>query len=114
MLAFDINLCCSGYVYGLHTAMLHMQTGYLKKVLLLVGDTASYTCSPEDRGQMMLFGDAVINTERLIVPHYDLLNRAFMLVPLLAIAPDARLPDGRALRSLLASLDSSSIVLWHG
>lgn len=57
-LAFDINLCCSGYVYGLHTAMLHMQTGYLKKVLLLVGDTASYTCSPEDRGQMMLFGDA--------------------------------------------------------
>lgn len=63
---------------------------------------------------LMLFGEAVINTERLIVPHYDLQNRAFMLVPLLAIAPDAHLPDGRALSTLLAALDSSSIALWHG
>ncbi|MCW0975481.1 2-amino-4-hydroxy-6-hydroxymethyldihydropteridine diphosphokinase [Pantoea sp. JV6] len=63
---------------------------------------------------LMLFGEAHINTERLIVPHYDLLNRAFMLVPLLAIAPDARLSDGRALSTILATLDSSSIVLWHG
>lgn len=63
---------------------------------------------------LMLFGEAHINTERLIVPHYNLLNRAFMLVPLLAIAPDARLPDGRALGTILANLDSSSIVLWHG
>ncbi|NYS30599.1 MULTISPECIES: 2-amino-4-hydroxy-6-hydroxymethyldihydropteridine diphosphokinase [unclassified Pantoea] len=63
---------------------------------------------------VMLFGETVINTERLIVPHYDLLNRAFMLVPLLAIAPDACLPDGRALSPLLATLDSSSIELWHG
>ena len=47
------------------------------------------------------------------MPHYDLLNRAFMLVPLLAIAPDARLPDGRALSTVLATLDSSNIVLWH-
>ena len=63
---------------------------------------------------LMLFGEMQINTERLIVPHYDLLNRAFMLVPLLAIAPDARLPDGRALSKILATLYSSSIVLWHG
>ncbi|HAI05448.1 MAG TPA: 2-amino-4-hydroxy-6-hydroxymethyldihydropteridine diphosphokinase, partial [Pantoea sp.] len=57
--------------------------------------------------------DAVINSDRLIVPHYDLLNRAFMLVPLLAIAPDATLPDGRALSAVLATLDSSAIRLWH-
>ena len=62
---------------------------------------------------VMLFGAAVINTERLIVPHYDLLNRAFMLLPLLDIAPEATLPDGRALRSILATLDTSSIRLWH-
>ena len=60
----------------------------------------------------MLFGEAVINSERLTVPHYDLLNRAFMLVPLLAIAPDVRLPDGRALSTILATLDSRSITLW--
>ncbi len=35
----------------------------------------------------MLFGDAVINSERLTVPHYDMKNRGFMLWPLFEIAP---------------------------
>lgn len=61
----------------------------------------------------MLFGDAVINTERLIVPHYDMLNRAFMLLPLCEIAPDACLPDGRLLKTILDTLDSSTIRRWH-
>lgn len=29
----------------------------------------------------MLFGNEVINTERLTVPHYDMKNRGFMLWP---------------------------------
>lgn len=62
---------------------------------------------------LMLFGDAVINTERLIVPHYDMLNRAFMLLPLCEIAPDACLPDGRLLKTILDTLDSSTIRRWH-
>jgi 7,8-dihydro-6-hydroxymethylpterin-pyrophosphokinase len=35
----------------------------------------------------MLFGDEVINSERLTVPHYDMKNRGFMLWPLFEIAP---------------------------
>lgn len=35
---------------------------------------------------IMLFGDAVINTERLTVPHYDMKRRGFMLWPLCEIA----------------------------
>ena len=31
---------------------------------------------------IMLFGDAIINSERLTVPHYDMKNRGFMLWPL--------------------------------
>lgn len=62
---------------------------------------------------IMLFGTASLNSDRLIVPHYDLLNRAFMLVPLLAIAPNLHLPDGRTLQPLLARLDCSSIRPWH-
>ena len=38
-MAYDVNLGCSGYVYGLHLAASKLQSGYLKKVLLLVGDT---------------------------------------------------------------------------
>lgn len=37
---------------------------------------------------IMLFGDEVINTDRLTVPHYDMKNRGFMLWPLFEIAPD--------------------------
>ncbi|OAE07373.1 MULTISPECIES: 2-amino-4-hydroxy-6-hydroxymethyldihydropteridine diphosphokinase [unclassified Pantoea] len=62
---------------------------------------------------IMLFGTASLNSDRLTVPHYDLLNRAFMLVPLLEIAPDLSLPDGRSLKPILAQLDRSSIRPWH-
>lgn len=43
----------------------------------------------------MLFGNEVINTERLTVPHYDMKNRGFMLWPLFEIAPELVFPDGR-------------------
>lgn len=38
-IAYDINLGCSAYVFGLHIAAMKLQSGYLKRVLLLVGDT---------------------------------------------------------------------------
>ncbi|EPQ6908894.1 2-amino-4-hydroxy-6-hydroxymethyldihydropteridine diphosphokinase [Citrobacter freundii] len=46
---------------------------------------------------IMLFGDEVINTERLTVPHYDMKNRGFMLWPLFEIAPDLSFPNDRIL-----------------
>ncbi|GLR08724.1 2-amino-4-hydroxy-6-hydroxymethyldihydropteridine diphosphokinase [Mixta theicola] len=61
---------------------------------------------------ILLFGDRVLNTPRLTVPHYDMHNRAFMLVPLLEIAPQARLPDGCALAAVAAGLDCSAILPW--
>jgi len=61
---------------------------------------------------IMLFGDQTLNTPRLIVPHYDMHNRAFMLLPLLEIAPELCLPDGTRLADILATLDSSSIRRW--
>lgn len=56
--ALDINLGCSGYVYGLWVASNLISTGALKRVLLLVGDTISKIVSPDDRSTAMLFGDA--------------------------------------------------------
>lgn len=61
---------------------------------------------------IMLFGDLTLNTPRLIVPHYDMHNRAFMLVTLLEIVPDIVLPDGTRARDLLSGLDSSAILPW--
>lgn len=61
---------------------------------------------------IMLFGDATINTERLIVPHYDMKNRAFMLLPLSEIEPALRFPDGERLADVRERLDCSAIRHW--
>lgn len=61
---------------------------------------------------IMLFGNMTLNTPRLIVPHYDMHHRAFMLVPLLEIAPDITLPDGRRAAELLDQLDTRAIQPW--
>jgi 3-oxoacyl-[acyl-carrier-protein] synthase-3 len=55
--AFDVNLGCSGYVYGLWIAAGLMQS-VKGKTLLLVGDTSSHIISPQDQSVAPLFGDA--------------------------------------------------------
>lgn len=57
-LAFDVNLGCSGYPYGLWLAMTAIAGGGARRVLLLVGDTITKTVDSEDRSTAMLFGDA--------------------------------------------------------
>ena len=61
---------------------------------------------------IMLFGDEVITSPRLTVPHYDMKNRGFMLWPLFEIAPDLRFPDGPALPAVLANLGAEKPALW--
>lgn len=57
-MAFDSPLGCSGFVYGLGMAASIMQTGYIKKGLLLVGNTQSFYAAPKDQGTSLLFADA--------------------------------------------------------
>lgn len=57
-LSFDINLACSGYVYGLATAYSFAQQENIKNILLLVGETMSKTVSQFDKVSTPLFGDA--------------------------------------------------------
>ena len=61
---------------------------------------------------IMLFGDAVIATERLTVPHYDMKNRGFMLWPLAEIAPQLTFPDGESLTALLQRLNAEKPARW--
>lgn len=58
LVAFDISLGCSGWVYGLFIMSNLLSGGQLKKGLLLVGDTISKTCSTDDKSTYPLFGDA--------------------------------------------------------
>jgi 2-amino-4-hydroxy-6-hydroxymethyldihydropteridine diphosphokinase len=61
---------------------------------------------------IMLFGDEVINTPRLTVPHYDMHNRGFMLWPLFEIAPEVLFPDGTPLACVLTQCGAPKPALW--
>lgn len=61
---------------------------------------------------IMLFGDVIIRTPDLIIPHYDMANRAFMLIPLLDISPACTFPDGQPVIEVLARLSQDGITPW--
>jgi 3-oxoacyl-[acyl-carrier-protein] synthase-3 len=58
VLAFDINLGCSGYPYGLAVLMGMMENGLLKKALLVASETPSKIVDQYEKSTAMLFGDA--------------------------------------------------------
>ena len=65
--AFDFNLGCSGYEYGLAVAKGLIVSGIAKNILLLTAETYTKYIHPEDKGNMTIFGDAstasIISTE---------------------------------------------------
>lgn len=68
VMAFDINLACSGYAYGLYMAgLLARQMG--RKVLLLDGDTQTTFTDPEDAATVPVLADA--GTATLVAPYEE-------------------------------------------
>lgn len=57
-MAFDMNLGCSGYVYGLSVISSLMAGGGIKKALLLTGDVSTLNANYKDKSSYPLFGDA--------------------------------------------------------
>lgn len=60
--AFDINLGCSGFVYGLGVAASLIESGQAGRVLLLTADTYSRLLNPRDRSVRLIFGDGAAAT----------------------------------------------------
>jgi 3-oxoacyl-[acyl-carrier-protein] synthase-3 len=60
--ALDINLGCSGFVYGLSLAKGLIETGAARCVLFLTADTYSKYIHPLDKSVRTLFGDAAAAT----------------------------------------------------
>jgi 3-oxoacyl-[acyl-carrier-protein] synthase III len=60
--AFDLNLGCSGFVYGLSIAKGLIETGAARKLLFLTADTYSKIIHPLDKSVRTLFGDGATAT----------------------------------------------------
>ena len=55
--AFDVNLGCSAFIYGVQIASALMSCSDMKYALLVVGETMTKITYPEDKAVSMLFGD---------------------------------------------------------
>jgi 3-oxoacyl-[acyl-carrier-protein] synthase-3 len=55
--AFDMEIACSGFIYGLTVASSMVRTGVFKRVLLIGAEELSRIIDYEDRSTAVLFGD---------------------------------------------------------
>jgi 2-amino-4-hydroxy-6-hydroxymethyldihydropteridine diphosphokinase len=58
---------------------------------------------------LLLYGDEIIETPELTVPHPRMLDRAFVLAPLLEIAPDVAVPGRGPARGYFAAVSGQPI-----
>lgn len=61
---------------------------------------------------ILLYGDEQIETERLTIPHYDMHNREFVIVPLYDLNPDLILPNGTPLATLYQQFQDHQMVTF--
>ena len=58
---------------------------------------------------ILLYGDQQIKTERLIVPHIEIENRHFVMIPLSQISSDIEIPGKGKLKKLIESLSDQAL-----
>jgi 2-amino-4-hydroxy-6-hydroxymethyldihydropteridine diphosphokinase len=58
---------------------------------------------------LLLLGDISLSTDRLTLPHPEVLTRRFVLVPLLELDPELALPDGTRLADALERLEGQRV-----
>ena len=62
---------------------------------------------------ILLFGEQAIQSERITVPHRELLNRPFAMIPLLQIVPEIIHPvKKRPLAEFLKKTDQEKVILY--
>ena len=63
---------------------------------------------------VLLLGGLELRHERMSLPHEQLLQRRFVLIPALELDLEMRAPDGRRLADALAALPPTEGVRWAG
>ena len=62
---------------------------------------------------ILLFGEQIIETENLSVPHRELLNRPFAMLPLLQITPDVIHPvTKKPIADFISEQDKQDVILY--
>ena len=116
-LAFDINLACSGYVYGLSIAKAFLNTYPIKNLLFVTADTYSKYIHPKDKSVRLLFGDGAAATILKPSPNgiIDIKLGTFgkgyehFMIP----AGGCRIPKGHQTKELITDKSGNSRTMEH-
>jgi 2-amino-4-hydroxy-6-hydroxymethyldihydropteridine diphosphokinase len=87
----------------------------LRKIETQAGRVRSLRNAPRTLDlDVLMYGDEVINAEALQVPHPRMHQRAFVLLPLLEIAPDVVIPSVGKAADFVASVSDQRLRSLEG
>ncbi len=58
---------------------------------------------------ILLYGDRVLHSPELTIPHPEIINRNFVIVPLYELSPDMCFPDNTSIKALFSKLDDKQL-----
>lgn len=103
-----LNMVCQIFTYLEPAALLTLVKGIEKKL----GRTGKSGAPRPIDIDILLFGEQVIDTPDLVIPHPKMTDRAFALIPLTEIAPDLVHPvSGQTIKQLLRDMTEKQGVL---
>jgi 2-amino-4-hydroxy-6-hydroxymethyldihydropteridine diphosphokinase len=107
-----LNLVCEVSTHLTPQGLLALAKGIESK-MGRVGPTGSPRPIDID---ILFYGDQVIETPELVIPHPRLIERAFVLVPLVEIAPNLVHPvSGKTIKKLLKEVkEVQGVFKWEG
>lgn len=108
-----LNLVCQVYTSLTPVALLTLGKGVENKLGRVFGKANAPRPIDID---ILLYGEQIIETPELVIPHPRLTERAFALIPLAQIAPDLVHPvNGKTIKELLAGLtEVQDVFEWKG
>lgn len=62
---------------------------------------------------ILLYGNEQIHTDRLTIPHIEMKNREFVIVPLFDLSPDLVLPTGEKLADIYQQFKNHQMAVFH-